>query len=780
MKKIILIALLLFCTISTLTYAQGITSTIKPYNEIITSEVVTKKDFLQVHLLKNKLYLEIPLVMLNQDMLFVKHDVHSAYKQMKWIKSDDKIHLIIPEIQSRVGNIIPVIKGSTTKKITPATFPIMAMGRNKSSYVIDATSLFLNPPGQLPGSGHIIFDDLMAINKVIATDNTIEVKTTKTITSKDGPITVDADFSLLLLPEPMMPRLFDHRMGFGFEGSGSGNRKPTRAAIARWRLEKKHPNQAVSDPIKAITLYFDPATPAKLKPYLKAGVEAWLPAFEDAGFKNAIVVKEPPVNDKNWSLNSMRYSYIRWFDETHYRGKENYGSAGAGIITDHRTGEILKGDVLLGGGYNYLFNRYFVRCSPLDARAQKYPFPDDLMGELFQSLIAHEVGHVFGLRDGNYGEYMYPFEKMRDKVWLERMGHTPSMMNYARENFIIQPEDHIPPALLHQKVGPTDLYSIRWGYTPFNDAHTPDDELPYLEKIVSEQNTIPWYRFRKSFSPFLYEPETLDEIVESSNPIKATALGIQNLKRVLQLIPSATQNERGDQIKKKLYKETLNLWVNQMKMVVSLIGGHTTQHKSGAQEGTVHNPIPASRQKEAVAFLIKEAFHPPLWMAPPNILNRLEVDFDANPISNSVNIIAPRQIKILEGLLSKPRLENIEVIRRTTKNAYSLIDLLEDLHEGLWSELKSRAVEINPYRQEMQMAYITMLKKSIETENPDKRYLPQFAISKYDALSYTRGVLFSALKTLEKSIEDALKNTKDSVTKAHLELCLLEIKQHKS
>ena len=318
MKKAVLIVLLLFGTISTQTFAQNI----KPYKEVITSESLTKKGFLQAHQLENKLYLEIPSAMLNKDMLFVKHDSRSEHKQIKWTKSNDKIHLIIPEIKSEAGNIIPVVKGGAIKKITPATFPILAMGPNHSSYVIDVTALFLSPPKELPGSGTAIFDGLASINKVVAVDNTLEVKTTKTITSNAGPVTVDADFSLLLLPEPMMPRLYDPRMGFFIETTPVPGSKPIRASIRRWRLEKKHKDQALSDPITPITLYFDPATPDKFKPYIKAGVEEWLPAFEAAGFKNAIQVKEPPTDDPDWSLTSMRYSYIHWTDKTNYRGKE--------------------------------------------------------------------------------------------------------------------------------------------------------------------------------------------------------------------------------------------------------------------------------------------------------------------------------------------------------------------------------------------------------------------------------------------------------------------------
>ncbi|GAA3587405.1 zinc-dependent metalloprotease [Flavivirga amylovorans] len=778
MKKIIKIAILTFCIISTGGYAQKTTSHLRPYDEVITSETITKKGFLSVHLLKNKFYLEIPSAMLNKELLFVRHGRYGNSKQIKWIKKENKIHLIIPEIQSKAGNTIPLIKGKFIEKMTVATFPILAIGDKGLSDVIDITSLFLKTPKELHGGVMVIFDDLAFINKVLAFDAVIEVKTSKTTMSDKGSITADVDYSLVLLPEPMMPRLYDCRMGFHHDKQvpATLDNKVSRASIVRWRLEKKDPDKELSDPIKPITFYFDPVMPDKWKPYVKMGVEEWLPAFEAAGFKNAIVVKEPPVNDENWAINSMRYSYIRWVNHSKYRGHEGEGGTTASKIIDERTGEILKGDVLIGE-INFLVDRYFTRCSPLDKRAQEYPFPDDLMGELIQSLTAHEAGHIFGLMDGNYGEYTYPFERMRDKKWLQEMGHTPSAMSYARDNFIVQPEDSIPPSLLIQKVGPTDLYSIRWGYTPFKEAKTPDAELPYLEKIVREQDSIPWYKYIGN-TGIDYGPGVLNEIVESDNPVKATALGIQNLKRVIQLIPSATRNEPESEIKRRFYRKTLQLWIDQMESVVSLVGGYTAQYKSAGQEGSVYTPVRANRQREAVAFLNTYAFHPPLWMAPPNLIRRFSSESFENVVINSrLAIISRRQLKILFGLLDTGRLKRVEETSLTMENGYSITDLLQDLYKGLWSELESRDIKINPYRQELQIAYIIRLKAAINSVN--SHYPSNFlnlAVNKYSYSNYTRAGMLSALNTLKNTIEKAIQNTNDIVTKEHLELCLLEIK----
>lgn len=744
-------------------HAQNETGKTKPYHEVITPEAITEKGFLQTHLLGNRLYLEIPHAMLNKAMLFVEHDRYSSPQQMMWVKKDGTIHLVLQEIESKAGNTIPLVEGRTKVKITPATFPILAKSKNGSSYVIDVTALFLNTPKPLSGLSTVIFNNLAFIDRVLVFDDLIEVKTNKTITSDHGPLAVDNDFSLLLLPEPMAVRLYDHRMGF-FNEKGELSTTMMRACIMRWRLEKKDRDQALSEPIKPIMFYFDPATPDKWKPYLKAGVYEWLPAFEAAGFKNAIEVKEPPVHDKNWSVNSMKYSNIRWNDRTNYRGREGGDSAGGSIIVDQRTGEILKGDIKIGAPYEYLSDEYFVRCSPLDPRAQEYPFPDDLMGELIQRVAAHEAGHVFGLRDGDYGEYAYPFEKMRDEKWLREMGHTPSVMNYTRDNYIVQPEDHIPPSLLHQKVGPADHHSIRWGYTPFQNIDNPDDELPYLEKIVRERDTVPWYHYGGAKLSTMIGPGSTDEVVDCDDPVKATRLGLENLKRVIELIPKATRNERGNGTLERLYGKTLNLWVDQMESVASLVGGYTVLKKEGNQEGLVYDysSIPVERQKEAVEFLTKEAFHAPLWMVSPEITRRYETN-------GTLGNISSRQIKVLTGLLSSTRLKNLEEIGLTTESSYGISDLFKDLHRGLWHELEDRTIKINPYRQETQLAYITILKRLIEGEYNNK----------YRYSNDIRGSAFDALNHIKNSIENRIQKINDTPTWTHLELCLLEINKIK-
>ena len=308
--------------------------------------------------------------------------------------------------------------------------------------------------------------------------------------------TVVLHHSMVRLPEkPMMPRLFDERVGYFTTSTMDYSRSEYKAErtryIARWRLEKKDPAAAISEPVKPIVYYIDAATPQKWVPWLKKGIEDWNEAFAAAGFKNAIIGKEAPTaaQDPTWSPEDVRHSVIRWLPST----TEN---ASGPHISDPRTGEILNADIQF---YHNVMNLardwYFVQVGPLDPRAQKLPLPDELMGRLLEYVVAHEVGHTLGFQHNMKASSMYAFEKIRDKEWVHKMGHTPSIMDYSRFNYVAQPEDGIAVEDLIPRIGPYDTWATMWGYTPIPGAKTPDEEKPTLGKWAKEQDDKPWLRF---------------------------------------------------------------------------------------------------------------------------------------------------------------------------------------------------------------------------------------------------------------------------------------------
>ncbi len=351
--------------------------------------------------------------------------------------------------------------------------------------------------------------------------------------------TVITSHSMVKLPEvPMKPRVFDDRVGYFsrnlIDYGRADHRAMQRTYITRYRLEKKDPNAEISEPVKPIVYYVDPATPAKFVQYVKKGIEDWRPAFEAAGFRNAIVAKDAPTDDPDWSAEDARYSVIRWLPST----TEN---AQGPHIHDPRSGEILEADVLMYHNVQNLSkNWYFVQAGPLDPRARRLPLPDDLMGELVRFVVAHEVGHTLGFQHNMKASAMYSVAQVRDRNWVKQNGHTPSIMDYSRFNYVAQPEDNIDVADLIPKVGPYDKWATMWGYKPIPDAKTPDDEKATLDRWAREQDQTPWFRFSTAQAGSS-DPYNLTEAVGDADAVLATTLGVKNLARVATLLLDGDQ-----------------------------------------------------------------------------------------------------------------------------------------------------------------------------------------------------------------------------------------------
>ncbi|GAA3573414.1 zinc-dependent metalloprotease [Snuella lapsa] len=722
-------------------------------------------NFIKAHLEDGKLYFELNKSLLGKDLLFVRHN--AGYKQVAFTQYKDQIFLETPRIESLTGVMISVNNDPTIEKAIIGMFPVIAEKSTENSVYIDVTNLFLK--SHIPwyaGLNETLLPNVSAIEEVQYLENELIIKARYFLSGKAGYLEKLVNYSFLMLPEPMSPRLWDHRMGYFIDEELSPINyfpKSARGSIERWRLEKKHKDKKTSDPVKPITFYLDTNIPNKWKPYIKAGILEWLPAFEAAGFKNAIKVEEWPRGETN--RQSVGYSVVRWTNKEGIRGEDTDGGSTVSKIVDLRSGEILKCDIIIKSSYERLSDDYFIRCSPLDKRAQQYPFPDDLLGELIQYVVAHEAGHAFGLRDANYGEYTYPFEKMRDKQWLRDMGHTPSIMTYARHNYLVQPEDGVPPALLVQKLGPTDIYNIKWGYEPFPGISTPRDEGPNLEKMVREQDAVPWYRYNIG----QYEkigPDCSNNVADNNDPIKSAELGLLNMERVIALLPVVTKAQIDNVLLERLYNKTVILWYEQMQHVMSLIGGYSTHYKSGDQKGPVYTPIPMDTQEEAMAFLCANAFNVPDWLTYPSFSSRIKY-------STSEDKVLSYQLKLLSEVLEPLRLKRIAHTMLASGEEDTVKGLLSMLRLGLWSELTQKDINIGYRRQELQSAYIAFLTGAISKQ---KNYASPTPTDKYYVISdYAKSVFISEVMALRKDIVNTGSSVKDGITFAHLKRCLQHI-----
>ena len=757
---------------------------IRPYDRVITKEAKTSPGLFLVHRIEDKVYFEIPTAELGKEMLWVTQleQTQSGYsyggepvgdRVVRWEQRGDDILLrdVKYEIRADVSDPIKdAVKAASLEAII-AVLPIQAFGKDKRP-VVDVTPVLtgdlpeFSARRELRASG--IDPRRTFIEKVKAFPTNIEAKVLMTyrprgggLTLPGGPtlpiggesdqggVTVMLHHSLIELPEkPMHPRRYDDRVGYfsvSFEDYGSPKHEVEKVQyITRWRLEKKDPKAAVSEPKKPIVFYIGREVPAKYRPWIKKGIEAWQPAFEKAGFKNAILGKEPPTaqEDPDWDAEDARYSSIRWLPST----IENaYGPH----VHDPRTGEILEADIRMYHNVVKLVRDwYFVQASPNDPKAQALPLSDELIGELLAYVTTHEVGHSLGFRHNMKASSSYTIEQLRDKEFTRKYGVEASIMDYGRFNYVAQPGDG---ARLIPIVGPYDEFAVEWGYREFPDAKTYEQEKKELEKLTARQIEDVKLRFG---DPNPREDPSQQTEDLGSDAIRATELGLKNLDRVADYLVKATSKagENYDLLR-DLYAQLLGQRNRELGHVANVVGGVVHTNFWYPEGKKVFTPVPADQQKKAVAFLVEHGFRVPPSLIAPDILDRLESHGTAERILST-------QQMLLRGLVNKTRLDRMsEQAARGPKDAYTPADLIADLHAGIWSELKANPIEIDLYRRNLQRAYVNLLAGFLDNPSEDSD-LPALARSELEGLSKEIKALFDASTVLSPVVRAHLSDVK--------------------
>ncbi len=768
-------------------------SKIKPYKEIVTKEVKSDTGVFIVHRIKEKLLYEIPRKEFDKEFLLVsrqsKTQAGLGYggdevneQVVKWERIGDRILIRCEMYNAVAADSLPTAIGVRKANNPPIimSFDIQAFNKDSSNVVIDVTELFTTDIAEL---GYNRFQrQTLQIRRVDPRRSFIEsvkafptnIETEATVTFDAGQVPIDVNLatisltmhhSMVLLPEkPMKPRLFDSRVqyfgiqyyDYGFESQ----RAELRHFITRWRLEPKDTSAIrrgeLSEPIKPIIFYIDRTVPIKWRQYLKQAVEDWQPAFEKAGFKNAIIAKDAPTvaEDLNWSAEDARYSVLRWLPS-------DIENAYGPHISDPRTGEIMEAHIgFFHNVMNLARNWYFVQAGAVDPLAQKLPLPDSLMGNMLRYICSHEVGHSLGFPHNMKATSQYPVDSLRSESFTAKCGTEASIMDYGRFNYIAQPGDK---AHLIPKIGPYDMFATEWGYKPVLDAQTPEDEKPFLEKIIARQEKEPFLRFGNfdNIDPTAQTEDLGDDAV------KATTYGLKNIKRIADILISATTHEGEDySTLGELYSELLNQRNRELGHIASLVGGVERTERHAGTQGPVFTPIPKSRQQQAMKFLIDEAFKTPVDLIKPDILALIEP-------SGAADRVVASQRAILNQLFSPDRLNRMMNLTALDKTqTYTIDELLSDIRSAIWSELKAGKVTTDVYRRNLQRAFIEIMGARINPApfTPPAGLPPGVVIQPPAPLSGEgRALIRYEIQQISDAIDKALPRLQDRETKAHLE-----------
>ncbi|MGH7524632.1 MAG: zinc-dependent metalloprotease [Gemmatimonadales bacterium] len=784
----------------------------QPYGQVIRgADLHTRVGLFKTHMIGDSLFYEIPRNEFGRDMLLTT-EIEKTPEGMGYGGQMIGSHLVRWEERGRRvllrGIESGLIASDTTNPVrfaveaasyAPiiAAFPIAAYGPD-SAAVINVTALYKHPPTELSVTSRYrgtIDQNRTFLASVAPYPTNIEVRTDLTINAgggagaapgggrggggeATGSETFLVHWSMLKLPEhPMQPRLYDSRVGF-FNNSvtdfaHASQKSETRTFITRYRLECS--DQRVGNlcvPKKPITYYVDPATPRWLVPWIKKAITDWQPAFEAAGFKDGIVAREAPTKaeDPDWSAEDARYAVIDWLPST----TEN---AVGPHTADPRTGEIISAHLqIYHNAMNLGRDWYWTQIGQLDPRARKLPLPDSVIGEAMEWIVAHEIGHSIGLMHDMKGSAMYPADSVRSRTWVHRMGHSPSIMDYSRYNYVAQPEDSIPLADLKPRVGPYDRFAIQWGYMPIPGATSSDAERPALDQLAREQDSLPWLRFAADGSTS--DPRRETEAVGDDDPVKSTGYGIRNIKRLVpMLIPATTQPTENNDELTELYGRLIGQWANEISHVANVIGGIETQDKYGSQPGAVFTPVSGTRQRAAMHFISENAFQTPTYFLVPAITSRIE---DNSGLAQ-INTV---QARILASVLQDARLARmieIEAMPHRSADIYTLPELLADVRHGVWGELGASTVRIDPFRRALQHSYLDDIKIKLN---------PPVVAATPGAPGGGRGgrgggvgpagndvhsLLRMELKTLDGEVVAAEKKAGDVETRAHLDAAHHEI-----
>ena len=768
---------------------------IKSYDKVITKEAKSDQGLFTVHKVDTKYFYEISDSLLGREMLMVTRIAKTATgigfgggkantQVLRWQKQENQVLLRVVSYNIVAADSLPIHEAVVNSNFEPVlfSFPIKALAKDSAGVVIDVTDLFskdVKPLG-FPASRRKRYkitrleSDRSYIESVKSYPLNIETRHVKTYAASEPPanqstglVSVEMNNSMVLLPkEPMRRRNYDQRVGWFARGQVDygleAQKSKTVRYLDRWRLEvkdediEKFNRGELVEPKKQIVYYVDRATPEKWRQYIKDGIEDWQVAFEAAGFKNAIIAKDPPTieEDPDWSPEDVRYSVVRYLASP-------VQNASGPHVSDPRSGEILESDInWYHNVMTLLHDWFFIQTGTINPEAQSGAFKDEVMGRLIRFVSSHEVGHTLGLPHNMGASSAYPVDSLRSASFTKKFGTAPSIMDYARFNYVAQPGDK--DVALMPNIGVYDKYSISWGYRPILEASTTADEKPTLDKWILEHAGDPLYRFAPSGS---IDPSSQTEDL-GDDAIKASDYGIANLKRIVPELINWTSVDGEDYSDlKTMYGQVLSQYNRYMGHVTRNIGGVYEYHKTSDQNGAIYVHVPKAYQKACMSYVNRQLFVTPTWLIDEEIFNKIE-------FAGSVERLRGYQTRTINNMLDFGRMARmIENEALNGNNAYTLLEMMADLRRSVWTELPKGST-IDPYRRNLQRSYLARMEYLMtEDQAPIPARFRSFVkrtnvnVEQSDIRPVVRG----QLNTLRGQIKSAIPKTSDGMSKYHLQ-----------